>query len=126
MSRWLIDTNVFIEAAAARPHASKAIRLAPQTDWVAYSVVTRIEALGFWKIEPEEERELLRLFGTFTEIELAETIVEKAIDLRRDFKMELRDAIIAATAIINSAELVTRNLEDFKHVAGLKVDPTTL
>lgn len=34
------------------------------------------------------------------------------------------DAIIAATALVHGLELVTQNVEDFQHIAGLQVrDP---
>jgi predicted nucleic acid-binding protein len=35
--------------------------------------------------------------------------------------MKLGDALIAATALLHDLPLVTRNEEDFKHVAGLRV-----
>ncbi len=35
--------------------------------------------------------------------------------------MKLGDSIIAATALALGAELVTRNVDDFKHIAGLPV-----
>jgi predicted nucleic acid-binding protein len=35
--------------------------------------------------------------------------------------MGLADAIIAATALVHQLPLVTRNVDDFKHVAGLEI-----
>ena len=44
--------------------------------------------------------------------------------LRRQRRMKLGDAIIAATALEIGAKLVTRNVDDFKHIAGLElIDP---
>jgi predicted nucleic acid-binding protein len=43
------------------------------------------------------------------------------IDLKRERKIKLADAVIAATAIINNLELVTRNTDDFKGVSELEV-----
>lgn len=38
--------------------------------------------------------------------------------------MGLADAVIAATALVYQIPLVTRNTDDFKHVAGLQIiDP---
>ena len=38
--------------------------------------------------------------------------------------MGLADAIIVATALVHGLRLVTRNADDFKHVAGLELlDP---
>ena len=35
--------------------------------------------------------------------------------------MKLGDSIIAATALEIGAKLVTRNVDDFKHIAGLEI-----
>ncbi len=43
----------------------------------------------------------------------------RAITLRQQRKMGLGDSIIAATALVHGLALVTRNVDDFKHVAGL-------
>jgi predicted nucleic acid-binding protein len=38
--------------------------------------------------------------------------------------MGLGDALIAATALVHQCPLVTRNVDDFKHVVGLEIiDP---
>jgi predicted nucleic acid-binding protein len=34
----------------------------------------------------------------------------------------LGDAIIAATALVHGLTLVTRNVDDFKHIAGLELE----
>ena len=36
-------------------------------------------------------------------------------------KMGLADAIIAATALVHGLKLVTRNVDDFKHIAGVEI-----
>lgn len=48
-----------------------------------------------------------------------ERVIERAITLRQQKKMSLADAIIAATALAHDLPLVTRNVDDFKHIAGL-------
>jgi predicted nucleic acid-binding protein len=51
-------------------------------------------------------------------------VVTTAIMLRQERKMALGDAVIAATALTHNLPLVTRNTQDFKHVAGLRLlDP---
>ena len=46
-------------------------------------------------------------------------MIEQAIQLRQQKKMNLGDAIIAATAVAYQIPLVTRNEDDFKHIPGL-------
>ena len=53
------------------------------------------------------------------ELGLDAEIAERAIALRQQRKMGLGDAIIAATALVHGLTLVTRNMDDFKHVSGL-------
>ena len=48
-------------------------------------------------------------------------VAERAVVLRQERRMGLGDAIIAATALVHGLTLVTRNVDDFKHVAGLKL-----
>lgn len=85
------------------------------------SLIGRIEALGFPKISPIEIRALDDLMGTLPVIGLEDEIVSVAISLRQIRKMGLADAIIAATALVHSMPLITRNIEDFKGIDGLEV-----
>jgi hypothetical protein len=56
-----------------------------------------------------------------TVLTLEDAVVARAISLRQERKMGLADAIIAATALVHQLPLVTRNVDDFKHVAGLEI-----
>jgi hypothetical protein len=60
----------------------------------------------------------------FTDLHLHEVsldILRKAAELRRQRRMKLGDSIIAATALAIVGDLVTRNVDDFKHIAGLRI-----
>lgn len=48
-------------------------------------------------------------------------IVEKTITLRQQHKIKIPDAVIAAAALVYGLSLITRNLSDFKNIAGLAV-----
>ncbi len=50
-----------------------------------------------------------------------DAVAEAAILLRRARRMKLGDALIAATALLYDLPLVTRNVDDFKHIAGLRL-----
>jgi predicted nucleic acid-binding protein len=56
----------------------------------------------------------VRCAGTFARLGLTNA-------LRQQKKTSLADAVIAATALAHDLPLVTRNVDDFKHVAGLKL-----
>ena len=121
LMRRLFDTNVFIETAAGNPQASQALLGSANFEWAGFSVISRVEALGFPKLVAEEEANLLRLFGQFVEVQVTPQVIEEAIRLRRMVRMKTPDALIAATALVERAELVTRNVEDFLKVPGLTV-----
>ena len=62
-----------------------------------------------------------------TIIEIDKNIIESCINLRKQHRIKLPDAIIAATALVHNMTLISRNTSDFKNIEGLKVlDPHTL
>ena len=48
-------------------------------------------------------------------------ITEKTIEIRKQAKIKLPDAIIAASALVNNAVLVTANVKDFKMIDGISI-----
>ncbi|MCW1922307.1 type II toxin-antitoxin system VapC family toxin [Luteolibacter arcticus] len=114
----LLDTNIVIHA--CQPGGN---RLDPWTTHpnAAIASVTKIEALGFAGISPEEETAILNFVAASPVYSLDDGVIERAIKLRQQKKMKLGDAIIAATALEYDMPLVTRNEADFKHIAGLDV-----
>jgi hypothetical protein len=85
----------------------------------AIASVTKIEALGFTSIKPDEELAIQELFATCVLHALDDAVVDRAILVRRGAKIRAMDAIIAATALEHGLTLVTQNVNDFKGVTGL-------
>ncbi len=84
------------------------------------SVITQIELLSF--NAPSEEALILEDFVSNANIyELTDDIIAETIRLRKQVRIRVRDAIIAATALKNDFVLVTRNTDDFKGIKGLKL-----
>ncbi|MEO5917204.1 MAG: type II toxin-antitoxin system VapC family toxin [Luteolibacter sp.] len=112
----ILDTNIVIYA--CQPGGEW---LGPWTTHpeAALASVTRIEALGYPGISPEEETAILDFIRSSPIYALDDEVIEQAIHLRQQKKMKLGDAIIAATAMAYGIPLVTRNEDDFKHIAGL-------
>jgi predicted nucleic acid-binding protein len=85
------------------------------------SVITEIEILC-WKHANEEDVEQYKKFIENSKIiELGNDVKLKAIDIRRNYKIKLPDALIAASALVYDLELITRNTKDFENIAELKV-----
>lgn len=117
----LLDSNILIYS--AKP-GGEHLRAWVEDASAMVSIVSRIEALGFPRITAEEKSALEAALQSLPEMGLTEAVASRAITLRQERKMALADAIIAATALVHELPLVTRNVADFKHVAGLKlIDP---
>ena len=114
----LLDSNIVI--AAAVPEA-EALRAELSAEPCVISIVTRIEVLGYHRLSAEEESGLLGFLSRVETHALDDSVAARAITLRQERKMGLGDAIIAAPALGHGLRLVTRTVDDFKHIAGLEL-----
>jgi predicted nucleic acid-binding protein len=112
----LLDTNVFIYLA----NGVIARQLVAKID-IAHASITKIEALGFSSIPANELLLLNALFHESYNLDLTDSVVERAIALRQAKRMSLGDSIIAATALEHDLELWTANVDDFRHIENLKL-----
>ena len=63
--------------------------------------------------DPAEEDVIEMFLREFRVVDLTRTVAREAVEIRRTQRIRLPDAIIWATARIESALLVTRNTKDF-------------
>lgn len=121
----LFDSNTLIYFLnnSLPPSGNRLVLLGIQ-ERAAFSVITRIEVLGY-PAPNEKKRAALHLLGSLTEIGLTEPVLERTIILKQQYRrLKLPDAIIAATALELSLPLITRNVADFSTIANLRViDP---
>lgn len=121
---FLIDTNVIIDYTANKLD-DKAIAFVENifnTDF-NISVIVKIEVLGYNDV-PAKMQLLEDFIATAKILSLDEAITQKTIELRRNKKIKLGDAVIAATALVYNLTLITRNTADFKNIENLTcVDP---
>ncbi|MBD2429194.1 PIN domain-containing protein [Phormidium sp. FACHB-1136] len=118
--KYLYDTNVFIYYFAEE---SEVLRFFSESflsqNEVFISPIVRIELLSFPDLSDEEETIITDLLTQFERIPLSPQIEDRTIQLRRDYRLKLPDALIAATALQRSACVITRNVDDFKRVPEL-------
>ena len=117
--QYLIDTNVVIDYLEKKiPINGMEFMNAIIDDILNVSVVTKIEMLGF--NAPVEHYELLTDFmNDATVLDLSDSIVDASIEIRKNNKTKLPDAIIAATALVYDLTIISRNVNDFKNITGL-------
>lgn len=119
--RYLLDTNIIIEAVANSLAATKALFHAVQSEWCGYSAITRLEVFGYPDLTKTEEEALKTVLAELNEIEVTRAIIDRAIKMRQSKRIKAPDSIIAATAQAMDATLMTRNADDFKSIDGLSV-----
>ena len=104
----LFDTNILIDyLSGVRAARSEMKRYGD----AAISVITWTEVMA--GALPEHEVETRAFLAIFHQLPITSEISERAVVLRRQWKLKLPDAIILATAQISGRLLVTRNTKDF-------------
>ncbi len=115
----VLDTNTamyFLGGKLAQP--------LPDDDYIV-SVITQIELLSYPLLSPDEERQVLEFLTTVVVIELTAEIRDAAIQLRRDYRLKLPDAIIAGTAMSRGVVLLT-NDRRLANTPGLRANLTAI
>jgi predicted nucleic acid-binding protein len=82
------------------------------------SIISKMEVLGY-PMNSSDEQIFVEFFNDSIIIQLSEDIVEKTIEIRKTHKINLPDAIIAATAITNNYIIISRNSKDFSKIPKL-------
>jgi len=91
--------------------------LAPWTDFidgqrradVSVSVITRMELLALNGLAQDSERQIRAFLEKLNITPLSAAIENMAILLRRKARLKLPDAIVAATAVVSKAVLITND-----------------
>ncbi len=105
----VFDTNILIDYLMGRDEAQQEF---DRYSHRGISIVTWMELqIGS---KDEDEADVIDLFlREFRVIEMTRQLARRAVEIRRRTRVRLPDAIIWATAQMESAPLVTRNTKDF-------------
>jgi hypothetical protein len=104
----VFDTNIVIDALNGLSEADSEYNLYEQ---VIISRITWMEILVGEKGDDQQTRSFLENLFEIAPIDV--NVSDLAIQLRRQYRIRLPDAIIWATAKAYNATLVTRNTKDF-------------
>ena len=117
---YIADTNVLLYLLSGNPCMKPDL-----SSYIGLSVISEMELLSFFGITPSEEERIRSLIQDCAVLFLTEDIKNKAIALRRAYKIKLPDAIIAATAIENKLKLITadKGFERIRELNLLLIEP---
>ena len=121
MSAPFFDTNIIIDWLRRRPQARTEIARYPKhrISRIVWTEVLAGEVL-------EDRGRVQEALSHFELVEIDQRIALAAADIRQRTRMTLLDAFILATAQVNGAILITRNIKDFPaSMPGIRV-PYTL
>ena len=114
----LLDTCILIDY--LNGVSSAADTLKKYTGNSAISVITWIEVMvGAFRLDQERQQVTRHFMARFTQLPVSEAVAELAATIRAQHGIKLPDAIIDATAQIESRLLLTRNVKDFKNTPGV-------
>ena len=117
----ILDTNVIIYYLQGELSAVRKIqKLREAGEIFAVSIITKIELLSYPLIASEETEKINSLLKECYIVYLNEMVAEKAVELRKKYKILLADVIIAASGIAINAPLLTRNIKHFKKIKEIK------
>jgi predicted nucleic acid-binding protein len=119
---YLLDTNVVVHY-LNKSLPLKLIRFLNQfIDENCYvSIITQMETLGY-NFKNKSDKNVTEIFiENSIVLEISPEVVKKTIAIRKSRKINLPDAIIAATAIVYGFTLITQNMKDFEKIQGIKV-----
>lgn len=117
--KYLIDTNTVIDYLDNKLPSNAANML--DGEELEMSVISRMELLSWPNAEPKQMSVLNQFISSVLIWGLDEPVILKGIEVRKSNQIKLPDAIIAATSIVHGLNLVTRNINDFKNVKGIKL-----
>ena len=123
MNNILLDTDILVDYFRKYEKAQRFFEKLRKIDCIVYFyAITETELLAGKECNAIDIRaKLLDFLSNFTKISVNNPIALKAGDFRRVYEIKTADAIIAATAFAMKANLITRNVEDFKKIKELNV-----
>lgn len=120
-TRYLIDTNIviyFLGDLIPAPHNDFLSNLFDKN--INISVISKIELFSR-DLSSKEENAIKTFLNNAHVSPLDESIANIAAKIRRNYKLKIGDVIIAATAVENKCNLITRDVKDFGKISDIKI-----
>lgn len=120
----MVDTDILVDVARGVERASSFLDEMKPRYVLAISSVTEMELIVGCR-NKSELAHLEAFISDYKRIKLDKRISDKAVELVRQFRLShgllIPDALIAATAIIEGIEFVTKNYRHYQFITGLNL-----
>ena len=120
--KYLIDTNIiiyYLDNKIPQQEINKVEDIFKNSFNI--STITRIEVLGWHKIEEQEKIKVEKFINNAKVFYIDKDVENKSIEIKQRCKIATPDTIIGATALLNNFTIVTRNYKDFNKIKGIMV-----
>jgi predicted nucleic acid-binding protein len=120
--KYIIDTNIIIYYLDNKIPDSQLKKIEQIfIDSFNISTITKIELLGWQKIDELTKRKIEKFLYN-SEVFYIDSIIErKVIEVKQKYKIDIPDALIVATSLINDLVIVTRNVKDFENISEISI-----
>jgi len=126
LANYLVETTILVDYFRSKPPAITLLnKLYEEENLILVPTVVQAE-LYYGCRNEDEEQEISNFVeqGYISVVDLSEDVMRKAVELKRLYgkahECNLVDMLIAASALVNSAVLITLNEKHFKMIAGLQ------
>ena len=117
---WVLDTNILIYHAAGEEDIAAFLDVHKNGIFYVPSIVIA-EFLSYPLITESSARAFKEFVRQTIIVNLDFAIAELAAEVRKKYRVKLKDAVVAATTFITNATLLTKNTRDFRKIEGLKL-----
>lgn len=114
----LLDSNVIIDASKGIISIEQIVN---RYDLLYTSIINYVEVLGYNFDNDQEKETIIEILEAIPSIALSKEIADIAIKIRKKRKIKLPDALIAATAKLLNAEIITRNIDDLGRIKRISL-----
>ncbi len=115
-TNYLADTNALIYLLDGRdcmkPYLSERL---------SASIISEMEILSYSALTEDDEKNIKGLLAKCSIIPVDSSIKDRTIQIRRNHRVKLPDAIVAATAMVNGMTLITAD-KGFEKIEGLTLE----
>jgi len=126
MALTIVDSDILIDVARGEADAVNCLLRLEKTSALALSAVTQMELIVGCRNKKELE-DLEKFLNRYQLLKITGQISDRAVDLLTHYFLShsllIADGLIAATALVYSEALITKNQRDFRFIAGLNLLP---